>query len=184
MAEAQPTSSSTTPPSTSPTAAPDSSLFSQRSRRQFGLFLGGAAFVGLSAFVTRRALVRKYNTTLPKFYTPSNRAHQVDGSMVALEALSIATINVASISIMLTGGLLWAFDISTVDEMRQRYRAKMGLLAQDINPEDEKQMEEWVAAMMAKLNIDPKEYTAEKDESILGETREQVDEGTDRSKKP
>ncbi|CAD6445909.1 20968c34-9a52-4d92-9752-6b7d3048ccb2 [Sclerotinia trifoliorum] len=185
MADSQPTSSSKIPPaaSSNPTPAPDSSLFSQRSRRQFGLFMGGAGFVALSAFVTRRALVRKYNAMLPKFYTPSNRVHEVDGSTEALEALSVATINVASISLMLSGGLLWAFDISTVDDMRQRYRAKMGLLAQETNPEDEKQMEEWVATMMAKLNIDPKEYTAEKGENVLGEMGGQAGVDTDRSKK-
>ncbi|KAI9642344.1 hypothetical protein NHQ30_009147 [Ciborinia camelliae] len=183
MAESQPTTSSTTPPTASPAAAPDSSLFSQRSRRQFGLFMGGAGFVALSAFVTRRALVRKYRAMLPKFYTPSNRVHEVDGSMEALEALSVATINVASISVMLSGGLLWALDISTVADMRERYRAKMGLLAQETNPEDEKQMEEWVATMMARLNIDPKEYTAEKGENAPGGTEEQTDDVTDRAKK-
>ncbi|RAL66805.1 hypothetical protein DID88_007588 [Monilinia fructigena] len=138
--------------------------------------MGGAGFVALSAFVTRRALVRKYRTLLPKFYTPSNRVHEVDGSMEALEALSVATINVASISLMLTGGSLWALDISTVDDMRQRYRAKMGLLAQETNPEDEKQMEEWVATMMARLNIDPKEYTAENGEKALEGNEGQTDD--------
>lgn len=118
---------------------------------------------------------------LPKFYTPSNHVHEVDGSMEALEALSIATINVASTSLMLTGGLLWALDISTVDEMRQKHRAKMGLLAQETNPEDEKQMEEWVAAMMARLNIDPKEYT---DQKALEENKGQMDDGPGQTKKP
>lgn len=101
--------------------------------------------------------------------------------MEALEALSIATINVASTSLMLTGGLLWALDISTVDEMRQKHRAKMGLLAQETNPEDEKQMEEWVAAMMARLNIDPKEYT---DQKALEENKGQMDDGPGQTKKP
>lgn len=141
-------------------------------------------FVCLSAAVTRRALVRKYKSILPKFYTPSNRVPEIDGSIEALEALSVASINVASISLMLTGGLMWALDISTMDDMRQKYHAKMGSLAEEKNPEDEKQMEEWVAAMMARLDIDPKEYTAEKSEKALGETETQADDGMNRTNKP
>lgn len=109
---------------------------------------------------------------------------EIDGSIEALEALSVASINVASISLMLTGGLMWALDISTMDDMRQKYHAKMGSLAEEKNPEDEKQMEEWVAAMMARLDIDPKEYTAEKSEKALGETETQADDGMNRTNKP
>ncbi|ESZ95826.1 hypothetical protein SBOR_3768 [Sclerotinia borealis F-4128] len=176
MAEYKPISSSIIPPTAAPTTPPDSSLFSQRSRRQFGLFMGGAAFFALSAAITRRSLVRKYKSLLPKFYTPSNHVPEFEGSMEALEALSVATVNVASGTVMFSGGLLWAFDISTFDDMQQRYRAKMGLLVQETNPEDEKQMEEWVTSMMVRLNIDPKEYMDKKDENALGETEEQADD--------
>src|SRR4051794_14581583 len=85
----------------------NSSPFSQRSRRQLGLFFAGAGFFAISSLITRRSLVRRYKATVPKFYQPNNRPNlEINGAMEAFEALNLATINVLSVSMMVSGGLL------------------------------------------------------------------------------
>lgn len=95
-----------------------------RSRRQFSLFLFGATCVGLSIFATRRALVRRYIATVPHFYQQSNAPPREAISLrkEAAEALQIATINVLSFATMITSGTLWAFDVSGIEELRERVR--------------------------------------------------------------
>ncbi|KAL8773046.1 MAG: hypothetical protein Q9209_002066 [Squamulea sp. 1 TL-2023] len=95
-----------------------------RPRRQFSLFLFGATCVGLSIFSTRRALVRRYISTVPHFYQQSNAPPREAISLrkEAAEALKIATINVLSFAAMMTGGTLWAFDVSGMGELRERIR--------------------------------------------------------------
>ncbi|KAL8782784.1 MAG: hypothetical protein Q9213_005108 [Squamulea squamosa] len=95
-----------------------------RSRRQFSLFLFGATCVGLSIFSTRRALVRRYISTVPNFYQQSNAPPReaINLRKEAAEALKIATINVLSFAAMMTGGTLWAFDVSGMAELRERIR--------------------------------------------------------------
>ncbi|PQE19008.1 C6 zinc finger domain protein [Rutstroemia sp. NJR-2017a WRK4] len=147
--------SATPPPPPATEAQPTkSSLFSPRSQRQFGLFAAGACFFALSTAITRRSLVRKYRMTVPRFYSPNTTVREVDGGMEALEALSIATINVFSLSMMATGGLLWAFDISNVDDMRRKVRRNMGLEGGQQDAEAEKQIEEWLATVLSRM--DPK----------------------------
>lgn len=125
---------------------------SSRSRRQLGLFLGGATFVMLSALITRRALVRRYTASIPPFYQPSTRpGRQVNGAFEALEALNLATINVLSVGLTMTGGLLWAFDISTLDDMKRKVRAKIGTDGLEGREEDaDAEMESWVAEILAR----------------------------------
>ena len=139
-----------------------SQFSSSRARRQLGLFLGGASFFAVSAFITRRSLSRRYAASRPSFYQPSQR-RQVDGqasrrgeetgeangAMEAFEALNIATINVTSFAMMLTGGMLWVFDISSLADMRTKVRAAMGVLDRDDNDADE-EMEEWLATVLAR----------------------------------
>lgn len=50
----------------------------------------------------------------------------INGPLEAIEALSVATINAFSFGIMLTGGLFWSFDISSVEELRRRTRDRLG----------------------------------------------------------
>ncbi|KAJ9665845.1 hypothetical protein H2201_003969 [Coniosporium apollinis] len=141
-------------PPTSPSASHDSSLFSPRSRKQLSLFFAGAAFMTLSLLTTRRALARKHTSTLPRFYQPSNRpSNPVNGPLEAVEALSLATVNVLSFGMMMTGGALWAFDISSMEEMRAKIRA--GVLGVDADAgkaarEAEEEMEEWLATVLAR----------------------------------
>lgn len=129
-------------PAAPTTAESQSSLFSQRSRRQLGLFFAGAGFFAVSSLITRRSLVRKYQSTIPKFYQPSNRpGYTVNGGLEALEALNIATINVLSLAMMATGGLLYAFDISSIDDLRRNVRTKIGVDPSQTDKEAEKEIE-------------------------------------------
>jgi hypothetical protein len=50
----------------------------------------------------------------------------INAPLEAIEALSVATINAVSFSIMLTGGAFWAFDISSIAELRRRTRDRLG----------------------------------------------------------
>jgi hypothetical protein len=135
-----------------------SSAFSKRSMRQLGLFIGGAAFVGLSTVITRRSLVRRYKSTIPTFYQQSNRPNvKVDGPMEAFEALSIATVNVLSFSMMFTGGLLWAFDISSLDDMRRKLRGGLGINGDGRENAAEEEMEEWLATVLSRKEQKEKE---------------------------
>ncbi|KAL3420221.1 hypothetical protein PVAG01_08720 [Phlyctema vagabunda] len=128
-----------------------SDFFSRRSRRQLGLFLAGASFFGVTSLITRRALVRRYKATTPKFYQPSNRpSMEFDGAMEAFEALSIATINVASIGMMTAGGLLWAFDISSIEDMRKKVRTNLGTEGFTKDQDAEEEIEEWVAGILGR----------------------------------
>ena len=68
----------------------------------------------------------------------------INGRLDAYEALSIATINVLSLAVMITGGTLWAFDISSMDELRQKVsRRRMQLDGTGRTERDDAVEEEW-----------------------------------------
>ncbi|CVK91548.1 hypothetical protein FPRO06_08536 [Fusarium proliferatum] len=127
-----------------------------RSIRQFGLLLTGAGFLAASVAVSRRSVLRMRHDSFPKFYT-SNR-HQVkfdsgDRSLLAVQALGLATLNVMSFGVMLVGGISWAFDLSSIEELRQRTQAvtrRPGM----VSPEDEKAMEELIEGLMGKMGME------------------------------
>ncbi|RKK97758.1 hypothetical protein BFJ71_g7104 [Fusarium oxysporum] len=127
-----------------------------RSIRQFGLLLTGAGFLAASVAVSRRSVLRMRHNSFPKFYT-SNR-HQVkfdsgDRSLLAVQALGLATLNVMSFGVMLVGGISWAFDLSSIEELRQRTQAvtrRPGM----VSPEDEKAMEELIEGLMGKMGME------------------------------
>ncbi|KAI4210158.1 MAG: hypothetical protein LQ351_006990 [Letrouitia transgressa] len=98
------------------------SLFSPRSRRQLSLTFAGATFVALSLFTTRRAITRKKISAIPLFYQPSYAPPRVpiNGRLEALEALTLATLNLTSVAVFLTGGLMWAFDVEGFRDLEQR----------------------------------------------------------------
>lgn len=135
------------------TSVPESqsSAFSKRSLRQLGLFFGGALFFTYAQVITRRSLVRRYKSIIPKFYQPSNRPNaDVNGAMEAFEALTIATVNVSSVGMMFTGGALWAFDISSLDDMRRKIRGSLGVEGEGRENAAEQEMEEWLATVLAR----------------------------------
>ena len=136
-------------PSAPTTTEVRSSLFSQRSRRQLGLFFAGAGFFAVSSLITRRSLVRRYQATIPKFYQPSNRpGFQFNGAMEAFEALNIATINVLSLGIMTVGGLLYAFDISSVEDLRRNVQKSLGVDGIRTDQEAEEEIEELFSSIL------------------------------------
>lgn len=87
---------------------------------------------------------------MPLFYQPSHPhpGNKVNGALEAFEALNIATVNVFSFAIMMTGGVLWALDVSTLEDLRRRVRAGMGVSGDGKNADEE--MEEWVASVLAR----------------------------------
>jgi hypothetical protein len=140
------------PPPTSTTPGPvaqherDTSVFGPRSRKQLLLFGAGAAFFGYSSLMTRRSLVRRYKSTIPKFYTPSTKPPEVNGALEAVDALTIATANVASVMMMTAGGLAWAFDISGLEDLRGKMRSALDL--DGVASEADMELEEWIAEVL------------------------------------
>lgn len=146
---AEPTSTPAPQASTSP--ASQSAFFSQRSRRQLGLFAAGVGFFAISTAITRRSIVRRYKASIPRFYQPSNRpGSEVNGAMEAFEALNIATVNVLSVGIMVSGGLLWAFDIASLEDMRKKVRTNLGVDPIRTDEDAEQEIEEWFASVLAR----------------------------------
>lgn len=142
-----------------------SELWSPRSRRQLGLFLAGASFFAVSSLVTRRSLARRYKASIPAFYHHSNhQPRNVSGALDAVEALNIATINVVSLAMMFTGGLLWAFDISSMDDLRRKFRDGMGVeTTAQSDQQVEEQLEEWLASVLARKEKKEKEKESSDD---------------------
>jgi len=70
--------------------------------------------------------------------------------MEAFEALNIATINVLSVGMMASGGLLWAFDIAGVEDMRRKVRKQIGVDVSRTDQDAEEEIEEWFATVLAR----------------------------------
>ena len=140
-------------------------FFAERQRKQLGLFAASAGFFALSAFITRRSLVRRYKITTPNFYHPSNHPMEVNGALEAFEALNIATVNVLSVSMMLTSGALWAFDISSIEDIRRSVRKRFGMNLNQTNQGVEEDLEEWFATVLERK--DKKDNAVENVTTIL-----------------
>jgi hypothetical protein len=93
--------------------------------------------------------VRRYKAIVPSFYQPSNKAPPpINGAVEALDALTVATANVLSVALMSTGGLLWAFDIASIDELRAKIRGTLGVDGEaGRESRAEKELEEWLAGV-------------------------------------
>ena len=69
--------------------------------------------------------------------------------MEAVEALNIATVNVMSFAMMATGGALYAFDISGMEDFRRKVRGGLGIDGSGRGErEAEEEMEEWLATVL------------------------------------
>ncbi|KAB2572751.1 uncharacterized protein LTHEOB_8735 [Lasiodiplodia theobromae] len=138
------------PPESSQSAFHDA-FTTRRSLRQLGLFVAGATFFTGAQLLTRRALARRYKLPKPPFYHPSNVPYQTgSGAMDALEAFNLATVNVVSAAIMLTGGAMWATDISTLEDLRGKVKHRVG--SGDAKKSDE-EIEEWIAEVLARKDM-------------------------------
>lgn len=143
-------------------------VFSARSLRQLGLFFGGASFLYLSMLITRRAVARHQAAARLKFYQPNHLLGHTQRDpprrgdpKLAFEALHLATLNTASFAVMMTGGLSWAFDISSVDDLRRIARRSIeaaagGAAGGDTDLDAEKEVAEWVAKTLG-LELPPKQ---------------------------
>lgn len=133
------------------------SVFSQRSMKQLGIFFAGAGFLALSTVVTRRSVARKQIAAFPKFYQPSNqpaaKAEGADSPLVALEALNLATLNVMSFFLMLGGGAAWSMDISSIDDLRKMVRRHIGPPGGQTDEALEQEVEEWVATVLRRKEL-------------------------------
>jgi hypothetical protein len=103
-------------------------------------------------------VVRRQRASFPKFYT-SNQPHPQDGNssegaLLGIHAFGLATLNVVSFAVLLTGGLSWAFDLSSVEDLRIRTRASLQRPGGEVSPEDEKEFEQMIDNLMAKLGMD------------------------------
>ena len=143
--------------------SPDRSIFSARSRSQFGLFLAGAGFFVMSTLVTRRALLRRYKATIPPFYHPNSQPRHVNGAADAAQALGLASLNVSSFALMGTGGILWAFDVSSMEDLRGRVRGGLGIDGTGKSEKEaEEEIEEWLATVLSRKDEkEKKKATAE-----------------------
>lgn len=105
----------------------------------------------------------------PKFYSPSHAAAgkqgNPEGSLIALEALNLATLNVVSFGMMMTGGAAWAFDISSVEDLRAMARRSIHGAAGQTDEAAEREFEEWAARVLTKLGKTPQDEAANKNES-------------------
>ncbi|KAK0717068.1 hypothetical protein B0T26DRAFT_605047, partial [Lasiosphaeria miniovina] len=132
-------------------------LPTKRTLKQFGLFCGGASFMVFSIIISRRAVAKHMRASQLKFYQPNHNtgrrgdaAKELEGRnpLVAFEALNLATLNMISFAVMATGGLSWALDVSSVDDLRRMARRSMDLQGGDADEAAEKEVAEWVAKML------------------------------------
>ncbi|KAK2591636.1 hypothetical protein QQS21_010678 [Conoideocrella luteorostrata] len=154
-------------PSRQDDASPPNSPF-QRQMRQLGLLFAGAGFMAASIAVARRSVLRRQLESFPKFYSGNRVVHKVDSgerSLMAVQALGLATLNVMSFGIMLTGGISWAFDLCNLRELRERTQVALRRPG-NFSQEDEKEMEKMMSTILDKLGMqNPEELAKEKEEA-------------------
>lgn len=138
----------------------------RRSAKQLGLFAAGAGFLTLSTLITRRAVARRMVESAPRMFQPSHHGPGIpprgqkdkgDDAFVAVEALGLATLNVFSFGVMMTGGFMWAFDISNIEDLRRKARASLYGVNGMVDSAAEQQVEEWVAEVLSKKEKREKE---------------------------
>jgi len=108
---------------------------------------------------------------IPTFYHPSNLPPRtpVNGALEAFEALNIATINVASFMMMMTGGVLWAADISSLEELRRKVRGGLGVDGTGRGESDvEEDWEEWLARVVERRREKERRRRAREEKGVLG----------------
>ena len=154
------------------------SLTSPRALNQLGFFAVGSAFMLASIAVTRRSVARKTAAALPRSFQPNVRGPsragdslrggmteaEAPGGLIAAQALGLATLNVFSFGVMASGGIAYAFDISSVEDMRRYARAKMYGPTGKPDEAAEKEMEEWAVGLLTKAGFKLDEEKAKEEE--------------------
>ncbi|KAG9201767.1 hypothetical protein G6514_005383 [Epicoccum nigrum] len=118
------------PPPASPSPTPPvpdhTPITSARSLRQLSLFLLGSACLLASTALTRKAVWRRQQRAKPAFYAANTNPHEFFSPVSdALQALNLATINCASVGVMLLGGTMWTLDIADLSEARAILRRRL-----------------------------------------------------------
>ncbi|UKZ74071.1 hypothetical protein TrVFT333_001726 [Trichoderma virens FT-333] len=118
---------------------PDINAYSaswNRPLKQFSLFFLGAAFTAASVGVSRRSVIRRQRESFPKFYSSNgvgpHDGPNSEGAILGVQALGLATLN----------------------ELRVKTKAAMERPGGEVNPEDEKEFEQMMDNLMAKLGMD------------------------------
>ncbi|GIK01198.1 hypothetical protein Aspvir_005230 [Aspergillus viridinutans] len=112
------------------------------------LLFGGVTFFTLSLLITRRAFTKRVIASMPPYWTSSvYHRPPVNGAGDAFEALSLATLNVCSFAMMATGGVLYALDVNSVEDMRRYVKREFGT-GTVRDEETEREVEEWVAKVL------------------------------------
>ncbi|KAF7594815.1 hypothetical protein BBP40_008144 [Aspergillus hancockii] len=141
---------------------------------KYKLLLGGLTFFAFSLWTTRRALNRRYLASVPPFYTSSlYHKPDVSGGAEAFEALNLATLNVLSLGMAATGGVMCALNVNGIDDMRNFVRKGFYSDEGDVTGADkelEAEVEAWVGNVLGeKFGIElKKEKERERNEGKDG----------------
>lgn len=112
------------------------------------LLVGGMIFSTLSLLITRRAFTKRVLASVPPYWTSSvYHRPPVNGAGDAFDALSLATLNVCSFGMMATGGVMYALDVNSLEDMRRFVKKEMGT-GTVRDEEVEREVEEWVAKVL------------------------------------
>ncbi|KAL2122052.1 hypothetical protein VTJ04DRAFT_2507 [Mycothermus thermophilus] len=170
-------------------------VFSARSLRQLGLMLSGAGFFYWSVMISRRAAVRHHLASQLRFFTGHHEYLILRGvglkdlpgylemqakhypslpslaqrrePMLAAEALSLASLNLMSFAIMAAGGLSWAFDISSLEDLQRYSRRSVAKsvgrrLQKEVEKEEDAEIEkaeqevaEWFGRTFGLIGVPP-----------------------------
>jgi hypothetical protein len=158
----------------------------RRARRQNALFFGGLGFAMLSAFVTRRSLIRK-RPPIPTTFTPSNApVPKGEGGLDAIEALGLATMNTVSVFMVAIGAGFIYWDIGDIEDLRDKVRKGVGFDVYGGETDADKEIEGWVAEILARkdgygnikdeivdklMELEQKERAKEEAQAMLGVKR-------------
>jgi hypothetical protein len=105
-------------------------------------------FSTLSLLITRRAFTKRVLASVPPYWTSSvYHRPPVNGAGDAFDALSLATLNVCSFGMMATGGVMYALDVNSLEDMRRFVKKEMGT-GTVRDEEVEREVEEWVAKVL------------------------------------
>jgi hypothetical protein len=131
---------------------------SHRTRRQNALFFGGLTFSLLSVALTRRTILRKRLAAWPATFTPSHmhiqpppgpeqQMSRVEGSLLAIEALGLATLNVCSFFMAGIGGAMMWFDVAEMEDLRRSVgvAGDGSVYGGVVDEESEREVEGWIA---------------------------------------
>jgi hypothetical protein len=150
-----------------------------RVRRQNALLYGGLAFTFLSLFITRRSLVRKKLQTPPPL-APGQTAPtttKADGSLEAVEALGLATLNVFSFAMAGIGAAATYFNVADIEDLRQGVRRGMGYDVYGGDEDDaDREIETWIAETLARKDGGLREGVVERLVEMEGRRKAEEEE--------